>query len=228
MAGSRIKAFDNAGLEFADGVYKGPARDLMGTRYEYAGILSDDAAITPGGAIFNPAAVVKAVLNDDDSLTLSMPDGELMDITPERFSDEMRLRLKNISRAVNAIYKMPRSDSELNDLFPLLFPDYRKRMCYDTLRERERIDLSMLDPTQYPPGTCVDYSDQIEYLYYDALERRLRQIGCKGNFPSVEVRRRVLSAKFYETRVNPFREWLEGLVWDGEPRVPTGKLAEKP
>ena len=116
MAGSRIKAFDNAGLEFADGVYKGPARDLMGTRYEYAGILSDDAAITPGGAIFNPAAVVKAVLNDDDSLTLSMPDGELMDITPERFSDEMRLRLKNISRAVNAIYKMPRSDSELNDL----------------------------------------------------------------------------------------------------------------
>lgn len=222
MVGSNgINAFDKAGLELTDGVYYGPARDLRGKRYEYAGLLSDNAAITPAGAILDPTKIVLATLNDDDTLTITSVSGEIRDIPPERFSDEMKLRLRNISRDINAVYRMPRSDSELNDLFPLLFPDYQRRMCYDVLRERERIDLSMLDPTTYEPGTYVDYSDQIEYIYYDALERRLRMIGCKGNFPPVEVRRRVLSAKFYETRVNPFQEWIENLVWDGEPRVDT-------
>ena len=222
MVGNKeIKAFEKAGLELKDGIYLGPARDLKGTRYEYVGLVSDTLAITPSGHIFDPSAVTLAVLNDDDTLAVSITGGSVTMVPPEHFSDEMKLRLRNISRDINAVYRMPKSDSELADLFPLVFPDYKKRMHYDVLRERERIDLSMLDPQAYEPGTYVDYSDQIEYLYYDALERRLRALGCKGSFPSAEVRRRVISTKFYETRTNPFKDWIESLVWDGEPRVDT-------
>lgn len=217
----RISAFEKAGLELIDGVYTGPARDLVGTRYEYAGIVSETAAITPSGTLLNIDSITVAVLNDDDTLVVSCKDGTVIELQPARLSDEMRLRIRNISKGVTAVYKMPKSDSELNDLFPLIFPDYKQKMCYDLLRERERIDLSMLDAMAYKKGTFVDYSDQIEYLYYDALERRLRTLGCKGNFPPVEVRRRVLSTRFYETRINPFRDWLESLVWDGEPRIDT-------
>lgn len=222
MAGMNgIRALEKAGLELTDGVYLGPARDLMGKRYEYAGLLSDSAAVTPAGTIFDPSWINVAVLNEDDTLVMTCADGTVITVEPETFSSDMRLRLRNISRDVNAVYTMPKSDSELNDIFPLAFPDYRSRMYYDLLREREVIDLAMLDPTEYKSGTFVDYNDQIEYLYYDALERKLRMLGCKGNFPPVEVRRRVIASKFYETRKDPFRDWIEGLVWDGEPRVDT-------
>ncbi len=216
-----IKAFEKAGLELRDGIYIGPARDLDGTRWDYAGILSDKTAITPSGLSIDTSAISSAVLNDDDTLAITYKTGAIMVVEPRQFSNDMRLRLCNISRDINAVYTMPRSDSELNDLFPLLFPNYRFKMCYDILRERERIDLSLLDPITYKEGDYVDYSDNIECIYFDALERRLRALGCKGNFPSAEIRRRVMSTKFYESRTNPFKEWLESLVWDGVPRVDT-------
>lgn len=216
-----IKAFEKAGLELKDGVYYGPARDMFGSRWEYAGIISGTAALTPDGHPLVIDDLSLAVLNDDDSLAVVLPTGETIVLDPGHFSEDLKLRFRNISKDVNAVYTMPRSDSELNDLFPLIYPDYHGKMYYDELRERERIDLSMLDPVTYTNGTFVDYTDQIEFIYYDSIERRLRMMGCKGNFPSVEVRRRVLSTKFYETRTNPFRDWLEKLVWDGKPRVDT-------
>lgn len=221
MAGVSVKALEKAGLEDVEGVYTGPARDLTGTRWEYVGILSQKAAITPAGQSVALEDITVAILNDDDTLIINTSAGDIITISPDRFTNEMRQRIHNIYKGVVAAYVMPKSDSELKDLFPLLFPDYRGKMYYDELRERERIDLSMLDPLAYPKGTVVDYTDQIEYLYYDALERKLRALGCKGPFPPVEVRRRVLSTKFYETRRNPFKEWLESLIWDGESRVDT-------
>ena len=143
MAGAVIKAFEKAGLEYIEGVYTGPARDLNGTRYEYAGVVSETAAITPAGTLLNIDSITTAVLNDDDTLVISCKDGSIIELPPARLSDEMRLRIRNISRGVSAVYKMPKSDSELNDLFPLVFPDYKQKMHYDLLRERERIDLSI-------------------------------------------------------------------------------------
>lgn len=211
----------DAGLDLKDGIFLGPATNMLGTRFEYLGLIYDDLAITPAGETLDPNQVTLAELDDDNTLTISYSDGSLISVPPSNFSDEMRVRLRNISSSTNAVYLMPKSDSELNDLFILVFPEYRKKMYYDLLRERERIDLSLLDPLKFEPGTFVDYNDQVECLYFDALERRLRALECRGAFPSAEIRRRVISTKFYETRRNPFQEWLESLVWDGEPRVDT-------
>lgn len=218
---TEIEPLLHAGLECLNGIYTGPAHNLLGDRWEYIGILSPNKGISPGGETVDLDRITSAVLNDDSNLAVIFSDGRSLFIPPDRFTDDMRNRIRDFEYRVTATYAMPQSDSELKDLFPLLYPTYSSKMYYDELRERERIDLSLIDPTTYKPGTFVDYTDQIEYLFYDSLERRLRALGCKGRFPNIDVRRRVISTKFYEQRRNPFREWLETLVWDGEPRVDT-------
>ena len=115
---------------------------------------------------------------------------------------------------------MPKTDSELNDLFPVMYPEYKEKLIYDVLREREMVDISILDPDK-PDGSFVDFSENIEYRFYDDIERRLKDIGCTGAPPNTSVRFRVLFTKFHENRKNAFLDWLKTLTWDGVCRVDT-------
>ena len=116
--------------------------------------------------------------------------------------------------------RMPKTDSELNDLFPVMYPDYKSKFIYDVLREREMIDISLIDPTK-PDGTFTDFNENIEYKMYDNIERRLKDLGCQGTPPPTSVRFRVLYTKFHENEVNAFLDWLKTLKWDGTCRVDT-------
>ena len=50
--------------------------------------------------------------------------------------------------------QMPKTDSELTDIFPILYPDYQAKLFYDTMMEREIVDISIFDDT-VPEGTFV-------------------------------------------------------------------------
>ena len=115
---------------------------------------------------------------------------------------------------------MPKTDSELNDIFPELYPGYQEKLIYDVLREREMVDLSILDPTK-EPGEFVDFNENIEYRFYDSIERRLKDLGCNGTPPSTAVRFRVLFTKFHEHEKNTFLDWVKSISWDGVCRVDT-------
>jgi hypothetical protein len=81
---------------------------------------------------------------------------------------------------------MPKTDSDLNDLFPRLYPDYKSKLIYDVLREREMVDPSLFDKS-LPEGKFVDFSENMEYKFYDDIERRLKDLGCTGMPPSTHT-----------------------------------------
>ena len=116
--------------------------------------------------------------------------------------------------------KMPKTDSELNDVFPILYPDYQKKLFYDIMMEREIVDMSLFDNT-VPEGSFVDMDESVEYVYYDNIERKLKEMGCNGNPPSTAVRLRVLLTKIYAVKRNLFKEWVLAHPWDGVHRVDT-------
>lgn len=116
--------------------------------------------------------------------------------------------------------KMPKTDSELNDLFPILYPDYTSKLFYDIMMEREIVDVSLFDSTA-PEGSFVDMDESIEILYYDNIERKLKDFGCSGTPPSTTVRLRVLLGRIYACKRNLFKEWVLAHKWDGVQRVDT-------
>lgn len=115
---------------------------------------------------------------------------------------------------------MPKTDSELNDLFPRLYPDYKTKLVYDVLREREMVDMSIFDKS-LPEGKFTDFNESIEYKFYDDIERRLKDLGCTGMPPNTSIRFRVLFTKFHENEKNNFLDWVKSLTWDGVCRVDT-------
>ena len=114
--------------------------------------------------------------------------------------------------------RMPKTDSELADLFPILYPDYTSKLFYDTMMEREIIDISLFDPNS-PEGTFVDMDESVEIMYYDNIERKLKDQGYSGTPPPTTVRLRVLLGKIYSFKRNLFKEWVLSHKWDGVRRV---------
>lgn len=115
---------------------------------------------------------------------------------------------------------MPKTDSELTDLFPVMYPDYQAKLFYDVMMEREVVDISLFDE-DVPEGTFMNMDESIEIKYYDNIERKLKQLGCSGNPPSTAIRLRVLLGRIYATKRNLFKEWVVSHKWDGVKRVDT-------
>ncbi|MBS7383293.1 MAG: hypothetical protein KIG18_06245, partial [Candidatus Methanomethylophilaceae archaeon] len=74
------------------------------------------------------------------------------------------------------IKRMPRTDSALDDAFPILYPDYRHKMYYDVIMEREMYDPSLFDDS-LPEGRFIPFDEEGEYRYYQSVERRLEECG---------------------------------------------------
>ena len=222
LSAKTTQLLERAGFAFENGVVVGPFMKLNEPRPEYILPFSATIGKVHDGRSVELDHITDVVRNGDDgTMVIMYDDGSIpFVISPGRFSAADRVRAAENAMANTPSYRMPKTDSQLNDLFQVLYPDYKEKMYYDILRERECIDISLFDP-EVEPGKFTDYTDQIEFLYYDSLERRLEQIGCKGSPPAVSVRSRVISTKFFETRRNPFKEWVQSLVWDGKPRVDT-------
>ena len=134
--------------------------------------------------------------------------------------------------------RMPKEQSELDDLFEILFPDLDDKLYYDVLTEQGMVDPSLFNIRQeeleelgveYLGKQFVPYSDDIVPFYYDTLERRLRALGFTGKCPVDKVRDMVLKKKFLERKRNLFLEWvkyedydgdrIKPRKWDGVPRM---------
>lgn len=120
--------------------------------------------------------------------------------------------------------KMPKEQSELDDLFDLIFPDLEDKIYYDVLEEQGMVDptvfnipkedLDMVEGQQF-----ITYTDELVPFYYDALERRLRAMGFTGKCPTNNVRDMVLKKRLLEHKRNLFLEWVTSHEWDGIPRM---------
>lgn len=115
---------------------------------------------------------------------------------------------------------MPKTDSELTDIFSILYPDYQTKLFYDVMMEKEIVDESLFDDT-VPEGSFVGMDEAIEIKYYDNIERKLKQNGFTGNPPNTTVRLRVLLGRIYATKRNLFKEWVTSHKWDGVKRMDT-------
>ncbi len=117
------------------------------------------------------------------------------------------------------MFEMPHSTSALNDAFDILYPKNREQLYYDELREREMIDMTMLDR---PDMGVRPFSDRILAMYHDHIQRRLTYCGfIGGRYPSNDVMDEVLRIRVGDRRRNLFREWVESHEWDGKPRLRT-------
>ena len=119
---------------------------------------------------------------------------------------------------VTSVRSMPLATSELNDIFEELFPDCDDQLFFDELKERNVMDMAMLDR---PQEGQQPFTDDVIALYHEAVQIRLRDLGCQGRFPSKDVMDEVLTIRTHDHRRNPFREWMESHEWDGVPRVRT-------
>lgn len=192
------------------------------TDTEFMAFVSEESIISCYDQSYSLSGLLGAELDDQWAvLSLSFDDGSTVFLQAGTFSDTQRSLIGLPSRASAAkSFKMPKTISELNDMFPLLFPEYKAKMYYDVMRERECVDPSLFDES-LPEGRFTDLSEQIEYTYYDSLERRLKLFGCEGSPPNIQVRYMVLISKFYDTKRNRFKEWVQSITWDGEHRVDT-------
>lgn len=149
-----------------------------------------------------------AYADSEHRLTLGYENGPDEDLPAGRFRPEEI-----------PMYEMPKSTSAFNDAFDIIYPDNATQLYYDELREREMIDMSMLDR---PDMGVVPFSDRVLAMYHDHAQRRLSANGFIGTkYPSNEVLDEVLRIRVGDHRRNLFREWVESHEWDGVPRLRT-------
>lgn len=197
------------GLLIGEGntMYSAPDK---GVPVKYLNIAGDTLSLSGGGTVKISAIEDISVNIDRAVLTIeTIGDktidvrGVVMDTSSKRSSSNMR---------------MPKTDSELADVFPILYPDYMTKLFYDTMMEREIIDISLFDPNA-AEGTFVDMDESVEIMYYDNIERKLKDQGYSGTPPPTTVRLRVLLGKIYSFKRNLFKEWVLSHKWDGVRRV---------
>ena len=119
---------------------------------------------------------------------------------------------------------MPTSILELNDALSEAIPDLGDYLYYDTLMERDMVDLSVFNLGYSiegaSPGVALPLTDKMRSSIYLGIEKRLRECGYTGKqTPKESVMNHVLNIRFDTNRRNPFREWVESQEWDGTPRL---------
>lgn len=114
---------------------------------------------------------------------------------------------------------MPTSQSELDDIFDILFPGIDDAMYWDVLSEQGMINPRIFDMDVEFSAEFIPLVDDVYPFYYDKMERRLRELRFEGRFPSREIRDLVLKKRLLEHKRNLFLEWVESHPWDGVPRM---------
>ena len=121
--------------------------------------------------------------------------------------------------------RMPTCQSELDDLMDVLFPGIDDKLYFDVLAEQGMVDPTLFDIEPEGDELYVPLTDEMFPFYYDCMERRLRDLGLEGRFPTREVRDLVLKKRLLQHKRNLFLEWVQfnedgtPRVWDGVPRM---------
>ena len=146
----------------------------------------------------------------DDDLYAVDDTGARIRIRPEIYTIQ--------DKKASELKQMPKSLSELEALFPSIYPDLNDNIYYDELLEVDMVNMELFG---MPSDGMQQLSDKILAIYYADMERRLDEMGYVGRYPSSALRNQVLDIVTYKNRRNLFREWVEAHPWDGKPRVRT-------
>lgn len=153
---------------------------------------------------------VAAYLSDGGTMYVVRPDGTAETVSGVPMKDTDRSVLPNAG-------KNPKYISELEVVFPYIYPDAEDQIYTDELDEKPYIDMSMLGGDEgFKP-----LSDATLGEYHADMERRLGRLGMTGAFPVYKVRDEMLDMLASRHKRNFFREWVESHEWDGVPRVRT-------
>lgn len=115
--------------------------------------------------------------------------------------------------------EMPSTLMQMDAFFDVIYPEWKDQLFYDELQESVTLDMSMLG---YPDEGMQPLTDGISAEYHYETERRLRALGLTGKrAPAKEIMDEVILRKVRTNRINPFRDWVEGMAWDGVPRLRT-------
>ena len=198
-----------------DNVVYNPGRE--GAR-QYFMITDFGSIILWDSRVYNLSDIISVTYqgNGVDRIDFTLYNSTKTSIGPGLFPNSLRLTMSDMVSSRT----MPKTDSELNDLFETLYPDYKTKLYYDVLSETKMYDPSLFNDT-LEPGTFCQFNEDSEYEYIDNIERKLKAIGCTGRPPAIDVRQRVIRSKFKKNERNPFKEWVMSRVWDGVPRIDT-------
>ena len=209
---------------------------------EYGMISGDELVSTRGARVkiekidhleYNESfGVMKVVLSDESSKDFDagfMDKGMVKETlskprTPPSLTSRSRAQPSPAPRSVNdpssaGLMKCPKTTSSLNALFEAIYPDWSEQMYYDELSESEVIDMAMLDKSEMG---LRHVDDNIMALYHENIEVRLKSMGFDvSRPPGVSVKDEVFMIRMMSNTRNIFREWVEGLEWDGEHRIDT-------
>ena len=154
--------------------------------------------------------VESAFLSDGGTMFVCRSDGTTDTVSGVPMKDSDKLILPNSGRN-------PKYISELEVVFPYIYPDAEDQIYTDELDEKPYSDMAMIGKE----GGFEPLSGATLGEYHADMERRLTSLGLTGAFPPYKVRDEMLDMLAHRHKRNFFREWVESHEWDGIARVRT-------
>lgn len=205
-----LTACKNAGLKVTR---DGAVMDILRTygKVGIGSVVEDVSTHTPYDFLIEDVEGVR-YLHDEHKIELTLIDGSTTYMTGGFEHDED-------GNPVLTVARMPACQMDLDDMFDILFPGIDQKLYYDVLSEQGMIDPSVFGLDSELGEGFVPITDEVYPFYYDMMERRLRELGLDGRFPSREIRDLVLKKRLLEHKRNLFLEWVESHEWDGVKRM---------
>ena len=205
---SFLKVFN---MKASDGIVKDRAGYIYGLATALGFKVAEDSRLIP----YETIALI-GFTEKTQQFSITYEDGNEEIINGSKYVDVVALvGTSGVQR------KVPKTIKQLNDVFPILFPDVDSQLYYDALNERDMIDLAMLGVHNEAGGhDIVPIDDTILDMLMERIEAKLAENNFVGNtMPNKDVVISVLNIRTYSHSRNAFKTWVEGLKWDGKPRV---------
>ena len=114
---------------------------------------------------------------------------------------------------------LPTNLLEMQDSFERAYPKWREHMYHDELSEVDMIDMSYFGR---PDIGFTSLTDKCTLACLRDFQSKLKAAACVGKkMPSKDYMEDCLTLQMSRHTRNPFREWVESLVWDGKSRLDT-------
>ncbi|MBR3410568.1 MAG: hypothetical protein IKG94_07340 [Candidatus Methanomethylophilaceae archaeon] len=149
---------------------------------------------------------------DDIAIDAILDDGSAVRLPRSEYSEPKAYQGFIIDKDGSPM--MPNDLSTLTDAWGAVFPEFNE-MCWREVTTGSIV----MDTSMIGESGVAELSDSIATRSACFLQRRLRDLGCKGRSPSKELALEVLVSLADKNRRNAFLEAMRGDIWDGRPRL---------
>lgn len=209
-----LKTLSSLGMKTKDGI-------ISYGEHEYGVVQDGFLKRTREGNIPLGDVANVSFIEGNDEIHMTMEDGTPVISRPTRLHvvKDSPIDVSAAPDGTIVIRAYPETFKGTVDSFPMVFPEWRDYLYYDELREKIQVDTTMFDK---PSTGFIDWNDTVSAYYHYSMEDRMSRMGFTGKRPpSKENMDETILMLAGQNSKNTFREWIEGLVWDGKPRVDT-------